>query len=1008
MKKRKSPLTPGETEQSKTKRQRKSTKNKNASDIAIQDIVSSDAPPASQLPQQERLAVKSVPPGKGVSLVISNGDRNVTSVKTSDEHFILSQYQPRSITKGIGFVPISTVPPIGSTVTKPSVITTTANHPLDVLATVSASLRTSNFVQDMEEVTKPAARNLIHSFTGKNPLLADGNRQFADKARQLSDDSRIMIDGNRQLAEGNQTRSDNCAAAPLNGNQLPAEENQRNKCTEAARLDSDSIPISADSVKAAKVGFSDSRQKAWDGSETFSERMQSLSEYKQSSTERFSNENQRQTSVVSFMSKNAPVEDTLFERLGNDITVSIISKDQNVCELSKKIENRTMDSNSVDSDGSIKKVQKPKKQRQRKDKKTKIEKPKLDSKDRTTTKTKDRTLSGIKQDISLPNVSENKTDIVVSKPLQQLSSNHNIESKVKQTSPMINALSLSYNNGDNSSALKSIDIERVELSEPIKPIVSDCLENLEQSREVVLQESSKPFDATIVSQDIPSLNVSCDKILALNMSNNENLSSKGKEKNKEAITGKKTAKKENKNKPEGSKSKKPAEKKQKTPRNNVQEKETVSTSAKKSKKGKTDKPLTKTKKQPNEYSDKLNSLASQISLDDKETSILHLLVAPSPFFTKSNVCDSEIKSLEQPAVIANECEKSDDVVMEKKTVKQENSIEDSPGEIPKKKKSKGSTSETQNEISASDKIKKKTSKDEKSTKNNKKPRKKSEKSNIKAVESSNVITKPKKEVAPACANAEDSSVAVDEMLSSVDDESKLNRNEQPGKETISVKSEPMTTDAVVNMGEREQDREDIVFVNDQSVGDFVKGGQDSVLYRKRKRCTSPSMNFDSVVSESSGKLLLNIYFLLFQTGVSIVNKISVPLVARLHSHLTCVFVHYLPSDMFLYYLPSDIESSACVTSKDTTAADNKKVKNKKPSSLKPTENGEKKDAKVRKKKIKKDNPLDETKNDSSITMEIDKSALDDSVKLDVRKDSEAKKKAKKPKESKESKLSKIE
>ena len=862
MKKRKSPLTPGETEQSKTKRQRKSTKNKNASDIAIQDITSSDTPPASKLPQQERLAVKSVPPGKGVSLAISNGDRNVTPVKTSDEHFILSQYQPRSITKGIGFVPISTVPPIGSTVTKPSVITTAANHPLDVLATVSASLRTSNFVQDMEEVTKPTARNLIHSFAGKNPLPADGNRQFADKARQLSDDSRIMIDGNRQLAEGNQKRSDNCAVTPLNGNQLPAEENQRNKCTEAARLHSDSIPISADSVKAAKVGFSESRQKAWDGSETFSERMQSLSEYKQSSTGRFSNENQRQTSVVSFISKNAPVEDTLFERLGNDITVSIISKDQNVCELSKKVENRTMNSNSVDSDGSIKKVQKPKKQRQKKDKKTKIEKPKLDSKDRTTTKTKDRTPSSIKQDISLPNVSENKTDTVVSEPLRQLSSSHDIESKVKQTSPMINALSLGYNNGDNSSALKSIDIERVKLSEPIKPIVSDCLENLEQSREVVLQESSKPLDATIVSQDIPSLNVSYDKILALNMSNNENLSSKGKEKNKEAITGKKTAKKENKNKPEGSKSKKPAEKKQKTPRNNVQEKETVSTSAKKSKKG--DKPLTKTKKQPNEYSDKLNSLASQISLDDKETSILHLLVAPSPFFTKRNVCDSEIKSLEQPAVIANECEKSDDVVMEKKTAKQENSTEDSPGEIPKKKKSKGSTSETQNELSANDKIKKKTSKDEKSTKNNKKPRKKSEKSNVKAVESSNVITKPKKEVTPACANAEDSSMAVDEMLSSVDDESKLNRNEQPGKETISVNSEPMTTDAVVNMGEREQDREDIVFVNDQSVGDFVKGGQDSVLYRKRKRCTSPSMNLDSVVSESSGKLLLNLYFCCFK------------------------------------------------------------------------------------------------------------------------------------------------
>lgn len=859
VKKRKSPVAPGETEQSKTKRQRKSTKNKNASDITIQDIASSDVPLASQLPQQERLAMKSVSPGKGVSFAISSGDRNVTPVKTSDEHFILSQYQPRSITKGIGFVPISTVPPVGSTVTMPSVITTTANHSLDVLATISASLRTSNFVQDMQE---PAARNLIHSFTGKNPLPADGNRQ-------LSDDSRIMIDGNRQQTKGNQKHSNNSAATTLNGNQLPAEENQRNKPTEAARLDSDSIPISADSVKTAKVGFSEGRQKAWDG-------------YKQSPTERFFKENQREISVVSLVSKNAPVEDTL-ERQGNDKADSITGKDQDASELSKKIENKTVNSNSVVLDDSANKAKKPKKSRQ---KKTKIDKPNLDSKDGTTSKTKDCTPSGVKQDISLENDSGNKTE-----PLRQLSSNHDVESKVKQTSPMPDAFYLSgHNNSDNSSVLKSTDIEikeRVELSKLLssKPVVSDCLENLDiskQSREEVLQESSKPLDRTIVSQNIQSLNFGYDKILASNMSNNENLTPKGKEKNKEASTGKKTAKKESKNKPEGSKTKKPSEKKQKTPRSNVQEKDTVSKSAKKSSKGTADKALIKTKKQPNQYSDKLSSLASQISLDNEETSILNLLAAPSALFTKSNVCDNEVKSLEQVAVIANESEKSDDAVMEKKPGKLENSIKDSRsilkellsseggtmrsmgtstpventpkgaekiGEIPKKKKSKGSTSEAQNEISANDKIKKKTFKDEKSSKNNKKPRKKSEKTSVKAVES---IT-------------EDSSrMVVDEMPRSVGDEGKLNRNKEPGEETISVTSEPMTTDVDVNVSEKQQDREDIVFVNDLSVGDFVKAREneegsvfsESSLYRKRKRCASPSMN-DPVVSESNGKLLLN-------------------------------------------------------------------------------------------------------------------------------------------------------
>ena len=81
--------------------------------------------------------------------------------------------------------------------------------------------------------------------------------------------------------------------------------------------------------------------------------------------------------------------------------------------------------------------------------------------------------------------------------------------------------------------------------------------------------------------------------------------------------------------------------------------------------------------------------------------------------------------------------------------------------------------------------------------------------------------------------------------------------------------------------------------------------------------------------------------------------------------------------------------------------------NKKPSS-KPnsTENSENKDGKVRKKKVKKENAVDEAKNDIPVIIESDTPALDNSVKQDVKKDSEAKKKNKKPKESKESKLSK--
>ena len=885
-KKRKSPVAPGEKEQSKAKRQRKTSKNKNASD---QDVASLETTPASQ---HKRLAVKTAPPGKAVPLTMSSSDRNVTPVKTSDEHFLPSQYQPRSITKGIGFVPVNALSSVNSAIAKPSVITTTANHPLDVLATVSASLRTSNFVQNMQEIAKPAARSLIHPFASKNPLPTDG--MFAGEARQVSVDSRVMIADNRQLSE--ERHSGNLAATTLNGNQQPAEQNQphkssRSKSMEDVRLNCDDIPMSFDRVKTAKFGLGEESEKAWDEAE----RKQSLSEYKQSTTERSSKDNQRGTSVISVTSKHAAREGILSENDKTDSITDKMGKDRNTYDGSKKIQNKTVEGNSVDLDGSVNEVKKEKRQRPKKDKKTKIETPKLDSKDRTKTKAKDHTPSSVEQNMSLQNFNGNENNTDTSEPLRQLSSNHDIKRKVKQTFPMVDALSLGPNNSNNSFAFMSTDCEMKEAAElskllPLKPIVSDCLDGLDVSkkcREGVLEDISKPSSPTIVSQNIQSLNVGYDKIVVENKSNNASLTAKEKEMNKEAINGKKAAKKENKSKPEASKTRKPSEKKQKTPENSMQEKGIVAKSAKKPSIIKADKALTKTKKQSNQESDKLNSLASQISLTPKETTLRNLLSAPSSFLAKSNVCEDKVKSLEQ-LVIDNESKKSNEAtVANLENIEQGSgilqellssefglvrSMEDTTtvanaskeagksGEIPKKPKHKSSSSEAQNKTSATDKIKTKTSKDEKITKNNKKPRKKSEKTVFKALES-NSVTKEEKKVAGTA--VEDSAI-VNEILSSLVHESKLNNNGQPGEETT---PEVMTTNTVechTSKTEKKQEREDIVFVNDLSVGDFVKARQNEVpsenlLPKKRKRCTSPSINDPAVVSESSGKFVLNFF-----------------------------------------------------------------------------------------------------------------------------------------------------
>lgn len=918
-------LTPGDSETlPKPKRQRKSAKKKNVSDIASQDIASSGPPPGCVSIKQERLPVKSVPPGEVLPVAMTSGDRNVTPVKTNDDQFSHSQYQPRSITKGIGFIPVNPVHEVGSTVTNASV-TSTASDSLDVLASVSVS----RSVQDTQDVRRPAVTSVIQSCIGKNRLPHDGSRQFADENRRRSDSNPQLGKTNRQLFDDFPTST--------NGNRQLTDEKQQHtsdpsKSANAARLGSESVPTSADTTQVTEVGVCHTTT---DRSQMFSDGKQSHNECNQPATERSVEINIGEEDVqCGVKDKTDPISDQLV-------------KIQIAPNPSQMVKDKSVDISSVGLNGSVNKTKKPRKERQKKERKKKIQAP--GSAVETTFKTKDGLPAvgpNVPQEMSLlyffkgeQNIGENKSNEVLCEPVRQLSSTRDDENKAKLTSQNVNALSLDHGgqNDGNAATVKSADITMKETDEApelstLKNVVFGSLKNSDipkQSAEMEAQDSSKPVDSTfaVISQNIQALNLDYSETSLYNKSTDE--TPKVKQKKKEISSGKKSGKKESKSKPDGSKTKKTSEKKPKTPRGNKQEKETVAKSGKKSSKVKHDKVLTKLteidKKQPHNLitdGDLGNIFANvdtvRLSSGSEETTTLKLsenennaTKLPATTSSDGECSDNKVivNSLEQPAVSSKESKKYDDKAADNKSTQPVDNTKDvcsillkslnseleslrnnkddnttventseiagklSVAETPKKqKKKKTDLSKPQTKKSASEKAKKKPAKDEKSTKNNKKASKKSEKNNFKSLENNSVTVKSENEKGTACV-AKDSVMAVDEFVSSAADASEQKSlvqeqgKEQADEATNSVTLELASTDAVVEANgiEKRRESEDIVFVNDKSVGNFVNAREEeenvfseSLLSRKRKRCTSLERN-DSVVSESSGKISLNFY-----------------------------------------------------------------------------------------------------------------------------------------------------
>ena len=815
------------------------------SDISLQGIASLDTP--RQSGKQEKIPVKSVPPGKTLPMAMTSSDRNVTPVKANDEQFSIPQYHPRSITKGIGFVPIKPVHGVGTTVTTAG-LTPVAGDSLDVLASVSTSLRKNE-------------RSVIQSFVGKN--TSPNENQL-----QSSGDSPTVNDGKLQLTKKNGEFS-HLSPTSINDNRQPSKKNQEHN---VLRKDSENFLISADRKEIADV----------------------VGSHVTVSTNHF---NGRQ----SLDKPNQPVtahcteinQGGFFSDL-SEIKISLMA-DQVKAQIPPNfmVEGETVDSASLNS--SVKKPKKTKKERQKKEKKTK----QADSTVDTTAKTNDglsALASNITRDVSpvYPsygerNIDGNKSNELLSK---LLCSTHGDESQMKLTIHDVNALSLDHGeqNGKNSVTAKGIDtmMKRTdELPElqALKHLVPGGVANtdiLKLKTEVEAQDSSKPMDPT------KPLNLYNDKT-----STDQTLAFEEKPKSVEISSSKKSGKKE-------SKIKKLSEKKLKTPRANKQEKEKSTKKSSKVKNKETDnerahEELANDKSNRDDVDDSsANNDMIQTSSSD-ETMLFMSKIANDANQMLATLCTNDeifynkvnVNSMESVAT-SKDSKKADDKAANNKLTPEDNAeglssishksansnVDSSKEPIHtkeddtsvkntlekrsvsevKKQKNKTGTSKSHNKKSANEKSKKSQAKEEQSTKN-KKSTKKSETNNHKSSENKIVPTKAEIQAGTVCV-IDKNSTDVDEELVVDDDEGeqKSLEQDQTGEETNSI-----TTDG--DAIEKRRNSEDIVFINDQSVENFVKAKktEDAALpksllpRKKRKRCTSPQGG-DCVVSESSGKV----------------------------------------------------------------------------------------------------------------------------------------------------------
>lgn len=913
-KKRKtSPIIPGAAESEcppKPKRQRKTSKKKDpitsTSGIAGQDITHAHTPPDSKSDHQEKSAVKSVPPGEAMSLAMATGDRAVIPVKANEENFKSNQarYQPRSIIKGIGFVPVNApaVPEASSSSITKTSVTSAASHSLDVLASVSASLRTNNLAQNTQDVTRPGVLHVIHSDAAMIRLLADINQQRVRENYQAP----------RQRMEKNREPTDS-----------------PNKTTDANRLGSDDTRVSADKNQATKTGDRVDHPAIRDGS-----RKQSLTECSRSASDRSLEGNQNRN--------NLPTETALSGRVVKDKTehLAVHRKDEIGTKPTYTVKDNA-DSNSVLLNGAADKPKKTKKEKQKKEKKT----PYLDSKDspQSTPRKKDfvsQPVINTARNMNLlfliageQTVSGNKSDVASSVPVKQSISSHGDKKKTK--SPEVNAVV-------QSKTVNTADIEMKETVEYPKLISSKLVESCGRSTNVPVKRTEmkesldtfKPMNPTCgtISQDGDPMHLDSNQTLPLNESPDDALTSNEKQKKKEAIGSKKTTKKENKSKLDESRAKKPSEKKSKAPRSKKQE--STAKAAKKSSKAKpsADELLNKTNKsQLNQElthdplsqsaikSDAGKISVAKASLDaskisprvnnGKETTRQDLTQNDNDNTNMSATAHSESKmkstAIKQTDARPVNCRKSEDKITDvvftqhlnlptkaattsqdslkskldssKHPIGDEESgsaIENDAGisaktnntEVPTKRKSKDDSNKTQAKKSTSDKLKKKSVKEEKRTKNNKESSKKLQKNDV--IEEMNVTaTSAQNKEEICCVNDTPAAMAVEELVRPEVDPNEQERavqeqlgGERPNTSLLEL-ADVALEDTWVEKRRGSFDK-DIVFVNDQSVESFVKASSskeetDRVLAenlssRKRKRCSSPQRN-DSVVPENDGK-----------------------------------------------------------------------------------------------------------------------------------------------------------
>ena len=839
--------TIGDSEiQPKSKRQRKSTK-KNSSDIVSQDNLSSDIPPDSLSGKQ--VPVKSFPPGEVKPVGLISSDRNVSPVRANSEQFSAVQYQPRSITKGIGFVPFTS-----DTTSKPSV-TSSVGDSLDVLATVSASLRTNKSAQNMQRSKSLTIRNLLQSHTGNSQLHRESNQPLADGNRQLSDDS--TSDKIRELMK----RSRQGTPTTIDYNRRSSDQgtNSPNKSKDSI-LGTDKMPMSADRIQEAEASLRPYRRSSADQEQTF-EGKKSTSECNQSITQ----------AIISD-AKDINTSHALSGSLVIDKYEDVPDQSPaNLVEFVKKTSVGVI--NSAGLNLAVNKTKKSKKDRPKKEKKSKTH----SSKDKTSSKTDPLTIDSniIAGDMSFHQ--DGEQTIPGRKPVESFSVVDN-ERPSKQTVKETVTISFDYDGQNRDGVIKKSDIEMQEATEhvqrsPLKHIVSDILKNTDdlykQSIVKEAQADSKPVHLTY-----PEFN---GNTLISDNSTDETLTQTEKHKNKE-ISGKiSVVKKEKKSETDGGKTKKSSEKKSKTSRSNKKDKEIDRKSTKKSSKLNSDKVVSKSKDIKQSHvestdviyeSNKINGKTPAVSKngklsDEQETNTEKLVVNKKK--TSENKSSKSIDSSKESSSVSQNSKL--DSSKEAVSSKEEHNVKEGRNVCEKKPRKKSDTSKAHTKNSAGEYGKKKSSKDEKVSKHNRKADKKSDKDNQTSSESNTKLQEMAKK--EACVSAQDSTMTGEEFLSNViyENEQKILMNEQEktNKEADGAVKETLITTAnnlnEENEIEKGEDSKNIVFVNDQSVASFVKGPEegDSIVNesRKRKRCKSPQRD-DSAVPDSNGKISLKL------------------------------------------------------------------------------------------------------------------------------------------------------